>query len=98
MESNDISVSIKTEKNENLAQLFSCDFCEISKNTFSYTTPPVAASAPLFFRSHVLTVHEVKMCINQLKEIYFPKVKEIVKLILCQTSQRVISILNHFVK
>ena len=27
-----------------LAQVFSCDFCEISKNTFSYRTPLVAAS------------------------------------------------------
>ena len=31
-------------KKETLAQLFSCKFCEISKNTFSYRTPPVAAS------------------------------------------------------
>ena len=30
---------------ETLAQVFSCEFCEISKNTFSYWTPPVAASA-----------------------------------------------------
>ena len=27
-----------------LAQVFSCEFCEISKNTFSRRTPPVAAS------------------------------------------------------
>ena len=26
------------------AQVFSCEFCEISENTFSYRTPPVAAS------------------------------------------------------
>ena len=31
-------------KKETLAQLLSCEFCEISKNTFSYRTPPVAAS------------------------------------------------------
>ena len=31
-------------KKETLAQVFSCKFCEISKNTFSYRTPPVAAS------------------------------------------------------
>ena len=31
-------------KKETLAQVFSCEFCEISKNTFSHTTPPVAAS------------------------------------------------------
>ena len=27
-----------------LAQVFFCEFCEISKNSFSYRTPPVAAS------------------------------------------------------
>ena len=30
-------------KKETLAQLFSCDFCEISKNTIFYRTPLVAA-------------------------------------------------------
>ena len=34
-------------KNESLAQVFSCEFCEISKNTYSYRTPPVAASENL---------------------------------------------------
>ena len=29
-------------KKEILAQVFSCEFCEISKKTFSYRTPPVA--------------------------------------------------------
>ena len=32
-------------KKESLAQIFSCEFCEISKNTFFYRTPPVAASS-----------------------------------------------------
>ena len=32
-------------KKETLAQVFSCEFCEISKNTFSYRTPPRAAFA-----------------------------------------------------
>ena len=32
---------------ETLAQVFSCDFFEISKNIFSYKTPPVAASEDL---------------------------------------------------
>ena len=27
-----------------LAQVFSCEFCKISKNTYSYRTPLVAAS------------------------------------------------------
>ena len=31
-------------ENEILAQLFSCEFWEISKNTFFYKTPPVTAS------------------------------------------------------
>ena len=31
-------------KKEALAQVFSCEFCKISQNTFSYRTPPVAAS------------------------------------------------------
>ena len=30
-------------KKENLAQVFSCKFCEISKNTLSYRRPTVAA-------------------------------------------------------
>ena len=31
-------------KKETLAQVFSCEFCEISKDTFLHRTPPVAAS------------------------------------------------------
>ena len=31
-------------KKETLTRVFSCEFYEISKNTFSYWTPPVAAS------------------------------------------------------
>ena len=30
-------------KKETLAQMLSCDFCKIFKNTFFYRTPPVAA-------------------------------------------------------
>ena len=37
-------------KKETLAQMFSCEFCEISNNTFSYRTPPVAASEIKGFR------------------------------------------------
>ena len=32
------------KKSLSLAQVFSCEFCEISKNTFFHRTPPVAAS------------------------------------------------------
>ena len=31
-------------KKETRAQVFSCEFCKISRKTFSYRTPPVAAS------------------------------------------------------
>ena len=34
-------------KKETLAQVLSCEFCEISKNTFSYRTPLMAASEVL---------------------------------------------------
>ena len=35
-------------KIEILAPVFSSEFCEISKNIFSYKTPPVAASAEVY--------------------------------------------------
>ena len=38
-------------KKETLAQVLPCEFCEISKNTLSYRTPPVAASAPVINRN-----------------------------------------------
>ena len=31
-------------KKETLAQVFSCEFCEISKNTFFHRIPPAAVS------------------------------------------------------
>ena len=34
---------------EDLAQLFSCEFCETSKNTFSYRTPLVTASVAITY-------------------------------------------------
>ena len=46
---------------EILAQVFSCEFCKIYKNSFSYRTPPVAASVftgvgnamkPVYIRLH----------------------------------------------
>ena len=38
--------------------MFSCEFCETSKNIFSYRTPPVAASALQFSIFHVSSVIE----------------------------------------
>ena len=34
-------------KKETLVQVFSCDFCEIFKNTFFYRTPLVAATCDM---------------------------------------------------
>ena len=39
-----LSFLINFIKKEPLTQVFSCEFCEISQNTFSYRLPPVAAS------------------------------------------------------
>ena len=39
-----VSFLIKLQAKESLAQVFSCEFCEIFKNTFFYRTPLVAAS------------------------------------------------------
>ena len=35
---------MSTKRSHTLAEVFSCEFCKSSKNTFSYRTPPVAAS------------------------------------------------------
>ena len=35
---------INVKEKETLAQVFSCEFCEICKNTFSYRTPRMADS------------------------------------------------------
>ena len=39
-----------------LTQVFSCEFCEISKDTFSYRTPSVAASEKEEFINYLITV------------------------------------------
>ena len=41
---NTVPEACKFIKKETLVQVFTCEFCEISKNTFSYRTPPVAGS------------------------------------------------------
>ena len=40
-------------KKESLAQVFSCKFREISKNTFFYRVPPVAAS--VYYNENIMT-------------------------------------------
>ena len=46
---------------ETLAQVFSCEFCEISKSTFSYRAPPATTSYLNKIRSYL------KNIINNLK-------------------------------
>ena len=63
-------------KRETLAQVFSCEFCEISNNTYFYRTPPVAASgAVLNDRGLSLSNHFFKLlsfCVF-LEQIYINK-------------------------
>ena len=40
----DLCQSLFFNKKETLAQVFSCEFCDIFKNTFFHKTPLVAAS------------------------------------------------------
>ena len=54
---------------ETLAQVFSCEFYEISKNTFSYRAPPVAAS-------------ESTMLLNQNKK-FFKNMGQIASIYVC---------------
>ena len=44
-------------KKESLAQVFSCEFCEISKNTFFYRIPPAVAS--VYYNENIMTPLQV---------------------------------------
>ena len=50
-------------KKETLVQVFSCEFCEISKNSFCYRTPVVAAlvSLLLLYESFIPKIVLVKL-------------------------------------
>ena len=48
----DLQLNLK----KSLAQVFSCEFCEIFKNKFSYRTPPVVASK-IFFSEYIYVKH-----------------------------------------
>ena len=45
-------------KKETLAEGFSCEFCEIFTNIFCYRTPPMAASAHMFFDHYLKKLRE----------------------------------------
>ena len=56
-------------KIETLAQVFSCQFCEISKNTFLHRTPLVAVSIICHgFPSHVLTSNFLQLYLGGFSE------------------------------
>ena len=46
-------------KIETLAQVFSYEFCEISEKSFSYRTPPVAASGSSIVRQDIKICHKL---------------------------------------
>ena len=52
-------------KKETLAQVSSCGFCEISKNTFLYRTPLVAAS--VFMNDLIKDLHS-KVAMDKIKK------------------------------
>ena len=55
-------------KKETLAQVFSCEICEISKNTCFYRTPPVAATV---YKEAFLTNFSISIG----KHLYMTKLK-----------------------
>ena len=55
-------------KKETLPQVFSFEFCEISKNTFPYRTPPVAASE--LFQYGIMSSFSISFLNNFLYEYY----------------------------
>ena len=47
-------------KKATLPQVFSCEFCKIYKNTFSYRTPPVADSEYVTNYTKRVTIHKLR--------------------------------------
>ena len=57
---------------ETLAQVFSCEFCEISKNTFYHRTPLVAASVHLIlYHFYLVLMHSVNILAHILFHYFF---------------------------
>ena len=65
------SSHLRCSVKETLAQVFSCEFCEIFKNTFSYVTPPMAASEGLIFL--LVFLHKDSICPLKFRSILIPK-------------------------
>ena len=59
-------------KKESLPQVFSCEFCEIFRNIFSYRTLPVAASRRIFFvLHHSFQIHHKNILVKPWKQGIF---------------------------
>ena len=56
-------------KKETLAQVFSCEFCETSRNTFCYRTPPVTASVCCRRKAAAVKIEKLKAFIVKYYDI-----------------------------
>ena len=65
-------------KKETLAQVFSSEFCEISKNTFSYRTPLVAVSEANNFNKYFSTITlDIHSSIRYIKRLLLSNIDKI---------------------
>ena len=62
-------------KKETLAQVFSCEFCEISKNTFSYRISLVAASGVKYEKHFIHVISQLGWPCNINPEIFSSELK-----------------------
>ena len=60
-------------KKETLAQVFSCKFCEILKNTFFQVTPPLAGVRKVFALEVFLEKDDLKICSKFYRRTPMPK-------------------------
>ena len=60
-----INLHLNFIEKESLAQVFSCEFCEISKNTFFYRTPLVAASVDSITATSLKFINNVRTYKNR---------------------------------
>ena len=56
-------------KKETLAEVFFCELCEISKNTFFYRTPPEAASVT--YNNTALTRRKKRWILFSVQTVYW---------------------------
>ena len=54
---------------ETLAQMFSCEFCKVFKNSFSHNTPPLAASGQGFYLTTRICGYQVPLYLWGIKTI-----------------------------